>query len=209
MEDSSLFDAMKEHSDSLLTDDSCNVLIHYNFDFDATDFSFPKLDLHFNSLEPAFSERQGISFHTDFTDRDVNPSLSLQDWLVSSPNTANDSGYPPLFSCGENERSFHETDTSSLCPSEEKAEAHDNPEKTTQHDSRSDSKRQWKDNVTVFSSKDDWKVVQKRRREYSPSRRRTVAINRIIGSCIQCKLRKEAVSRFFVAFWLGKLIWLT
>lgn len=52
----------------------------------------------------------------------------------------------------------------------------------------------WDDAVIVFSADLTTRVAQRRRRPFNPSRKREVALNRVIGACILCKLKKGSVS---------------
>jgi hypothetical protein len=52
----------------------------------------------------------------------------------------------------------------------------------------------WDESIIIFSSKPGEKAVSRRRKQYAPSRRKEVAINRLVGACIQCKIRKGSVS---------------
>jgi hypothetical protein len=56
-------------------------------------------------------------------------------------------------------------------------------------------KRKIEDAIIVFSANADTKVVPKRRKAYSKSRKREVALHRMVGACIQCKVRKGSVSQ--------------
>jgi hypothetical protein len=56
-------------------------------------------------------------------------------------------------------------------------------------------KRKIEDAIIVFSANADTKAVPKRRKAYSKSRKREVALHRMVGACIQCKVRKGSVSQ--------------
>jgi hypothetical protein len=57
------------------------------------------------------------------------------------------------------------------------------------------NKRKWESSIVVFSSNPDTKskVKYRRRKGFDEARRKEVAMNRIIGACVQCKLRKGSV----------------
>jgi len=55
-------------------------------------------------------------------------------------------------------------------------------------------KRKWEDSVLIFGASPEKKVVQRKRKAFSSDRRRDVHRNRILGACIQCKLRRGPVS---------------
>jgi hypothetical protein len=59
---------------------------------------------------------------------------------------------------------------------------------------RQGSQAPWRDSLIVFSATTGAKVFTKQRRSFEPRRRQEVAMNRIVGACIQCKLRKGSVS---------------
>jgi hypothetical protein len=61
-------------------------------------------------------------------------------------------------------------------------------------DSKELRKRKWDDSILVFGAKPETKVVQRKRKAFSSSRKKEVARNRLIGACIQCKLRRGPVS---------------
>jgi hypothetical protein len=189
MDSGSLFQAIDGYSASFHTDDSFDLLGDFNFDLDFTDFHFPELELDFDSLQPLHSQLEPTLFHTSFTDSNADATSRVQDWSIHSSSEPED---PLLVSSDENESSLLGTGGSpSTYQSNEKAHSENSLE---QSDDNFKAKRKWEDSVTVFSSNDNWKVVQKRRKAYSPTRRKAVALNRLIGVCIQCKLRKGSVS---------------
>ena len=59
---------------------------------------------------------------------------------------------------------------------------------------RPGSQAPWRESLIVFSATTGAKVFTKQRRSFEPRRRQEVAMNRIVGACIQCKLRKSSVS---------------
>lgn len=76
----------------------------------------------------------------------------------------------------------------------EKQEHH--PISTVQRRKCSKQKK-WEESVVVFSSKPGEKIVSRKRKKYEPARRKEVAVHRLIGACIQCKIRKSSVSPLF------------
>jgi hypothetical protein len=56
------------------------------------------------------------------------------------------------------------------------------------------AKRKWQESVSVFSMNGGKKVVPQRRNAYTPSRRTEVALNRLLGACVQCKIHRGPVS---------------
>ena len=55
-------------------------------------------------------------------------------------------------------------------------------------------RRKWQDHVVIFSTDQNKNVVPRRRKAFAPTRKKEVALNRLIGACVRCKLRKAAVS---------------
>jgi hypothetical protein len=55
-------------------------------------------------------------------------------------------------------------------------------------------KRAWLDSMVVFSAIQNTEVAEKKRKSFSPLRRKEVAMNRHLGVCLQCRIRKEGVS---------------
>lgn len=56
------------------------------------------------------------------------------------------------------------------------------------------SKRKWEDSVIIFDMNPEKKAISRKRKAYDDARRKEVAMNRAIGACVQCKLRKGSVS---------------
>jgi hypothetical protein len=61
----------------------------------------------------------------------------------------------------------------------------------------SSSKRKMEESMIVFAAHPNVKVAPKRRKAFSKTRKQEVAMNRLIGACIQCKLRKGRVSAHY------------
>jgi len=55
-------------------------------------------------------------------------------------------------------------------------------------------RRKWQNHVVIFSTDQNKNVVPRRRKAFAPTRKKEVALNRLIGACVRCKLRKAAVS---------------
>jgi hypothetical protein len=55
-------------------------------------------------------------------------------------------------------------------------------------------RRKWQKHVVIFSTDQNKNVVPRRRKAFAPTRKKEVALNRLIGACVRCKLRKAAVS---------------
>jgi hypothetical protein len=56
------------------------------------------------------------------------------------------------------------------------------------------TKRKLEESIVVFPVDPSAKVVPKRRKGFSSSRKAEVALNRLVGSCVQCRVRKGPVS---------------
>jgi hypothetical protein len=158
MDTASLFHAIDSYSASFHTDESFDLLGDYNFDLDYTDFPFPELDLDFDSLQPLHSQLEPTSFHASFTSSNADATSRVQDWSIPSSHSSSEPEDPLLFPSDENESSLLETDGSpSTYQSNEKSHSENSLE---QSDDNFKAKRKWEDSVTVFSAKDNWKVVQ-------------------------------------------------
>jgi hypothetical protein len=57
------------------------------------------------------------------------------------------------------------------------------------------TKRKLEESIVVFPVDPSAKVAPKRRKGFSSSRKAEVALNRLVGSCVQCRIRKGPVSR--------------
>lgn len=53
----------------------------------------------------------------------------------------------------------------------------------------------WRDSIVIFSSKPGVQTPTKSRKRFESRRKKEVALNRLVGACVQCKLRKEPVRR--------------
>lgn len=62
---------------------------------------------------------------------------------------------------------------------------------------RESLKRKIAESVVVFSTTSDLEIKPRKRKAFSKSRKEEVALNRLIGACIQCKIKKNAVSNHF------------
>jgi hypothetical protein len=54
-------------------------------------------------------------------------------------------------------------------------------------------RRKWQNHVVIFSTDQNKNVVPRQRKAFAPTRKKEVALNRLIGACVRCKLRKAAV----------------
>jgi len=83
------------------------------------------------------------------------------------------------------------------------ARGSDQLSETADPDTRSSSenlKRKIDQSVIVFSSTSNKEVTPRKRKNFSASRRKEVALNRMCRVCIQCKLRKSRVSACSIRF---------
>jgi hypothetical protein len=56
------------------------------------------------------------------------------------------------------------------------------------------SKRKWEDGILVFGANEGNEIARRKRKAFSQSRKKEVALNRRIGVCIRCKIGKLSVS---------------
>jgi hypothetical protein len=56
------------------------------------------------------------------------------------------------------------------------------------------SKRKWEESLIIFSSDPNGATKVRKRNAFNDARRREVALNRRVGACVQCKLRRGCVS---------------
>ena len=64
----------------------------------------------------------------------------------------------------------------------------------TNHQLAQAKKRKWKESVIVFSSNPNVEIPTRKRTAFDERRRKEVAMNRRVGACVQCKLRRGSVS---------------
>jgi len=64
----------------------------------------------------------------------------------------------------------------------------------TNHQLAQAKKRKWKESVVVFSSDPNVEISTRKRTAFDERRRKEVAMNRRVGACVQCKLRRGSVS---------------
>jgi hypothetical protein len=64
----------------------------------------------------------------------------------------------------------------------------------TNHQLEQAKKRKWKESVLVFPSDPGVKISTRKRSAFDDNRRKEIAMNRRVGACIQCKLRRGPVS---------------
>jgi len=81
--------------------------------------------------------------------------------------------HPPLNSCSSARPQTRENDEDHIPPS---------------------TKRKLEESIVVFPVDPSMKVVPKRKKGFSPRRKAEVALNRLVGSCVQCRIRKGPVS---------------
>ena len=181
-------DATEDYS-AFFSDDVLDILggADWAFDVDLPEVSFPELDF------PGFLD-SSEDIVQDFNERsDSNCSSQLHFDLFSA-------GVPLTV---ENPvSSIPETSSSPITAFEQ------NLDKTNTHsghtvqiligdqdDKNESQKRKWKDSVVVFPVNPLTNPVPKRRKPFGPTERAEVALNRMIGACAQCKVRKGRVSQ--------------
>jgi hypothetical protein len=88
---------------------------------------------------------------------------------------------------------FQKPGTSTTLPQVDQKPDKSLEQKCSSNDNSSE-KAAWDDSVIIFNANSEGKVVYRRRRAFSPRRRKEVAQIRRIGVCFQCKIRKGPVS---------------
>ena len=190
MENSDLWGSLDDYSIFLPGDgDDLNLFGNYllGVDFDFDQFLLPPTQDAFNPVVDSTPAR------SDFDT--ISPSLqhTATTYATDTSSNASSIDYPEL--------SIPPLQTISDGQLSDPVE--DRPEDSTQcHSGNEDQdnlsismKRKIEDAIIVFSVNADTKVVPKRRKAYSKSRKREVARNRMVGACIPCKVRKGPVSQ--------------
>jgi hypothetical protein len=177
MEDTALWDTMNDYS-SFLPDTYLDLFGDGAFDVDFT--GLPCSDLN----DPA-----------GWGQTDANMEI-FQSYDTTYPDLGNDcNGFPMLNSTiplpisadttplVEHHTSHSNTNTSN-CTSPG----------SPLHEETLSLKRKIEESMIVFAANADVKVSPKKRKAFSKIRKQEVAMNRLIGACIQCRLRKGRVS---------------
>jgi hypothetical protein len=154
-----------------------------DFGFDTSSFAFPVTLFDVNDLSFSFPELGNDSYSDPLTLLDacdattthaVNSASSVTYWAASLQDST---------ACSTIQRSTKGSREKSL-----------SPEFNELIPSPTANKRKWQDHINVFSAKDGQMVTPRKRKAFAPSKKRVVALNRLFGACIQCKLRKGEVS---------------
>jgi hypothetical protein len=159
-------------------DDSFHLLEDFNFDVDLDYLSLPQ-------LEDSSEEAQLIGSDSSDT------FSRVQESSIVAQSCAN---LEHMAALGHHEDTSQDTATRQPTTAEQLCES------ATMTDPNSDKsphpkKRKWLESVFVFSADKDVKVAVKKRKPFSPHRRKEVAFNRQLGACLQCKIGKGPVSR--------------
>ena len=147
--------------------------------------AFPEVEIggHFTSLSAAADNAQCILDQLDTSPSDSslsnppNASTVGPECTDSSPKTSTTEGLPSVQALHVHPRTSDGFNVGEASQSV-----------------RQGSQAPWRDSLIVFSATTGAKVFTKQRRSFEPRRRQEVAMNRIVGACIQCKLRKGSVS---------------
>jgi hypothetical protein len=164
-----------------------NDLLGVDFDFDFEQFLLPPTQDTFNPVVDSTPARP--DFGT------ISPTLQHTATIYATDIGSNadsidypELSIPPLETISDGQRSEPVEDKpedSTRCHSEDE----------DQDNLSISMKRKIEDAIIVFSANADTKVVPKRRKAYSKPRKREVALHRMVGACIQCKVRKGPVSQ--------------
>lgn len=160
----------------LFSDDELNLFGEHSFEFNFSDLSTGTcvaLDLpgaYSSESGPSYDVEHRATLDTASTAKSLE-SFSDDDCVVLSP-----------FLMSNSTTTSSDTTAVSACDS-----------KNHVHATAESKKRKWESSVVVFSTNPDTKVKCRRRREFDEARRKEIALNRVIGACIQCKLRKGSV----------------
>jgi len=186
MENLDLFEAVPNYATFSPNIDDYDLFGDYAFNLDVVDFQLPDDNSKIDAFNFLFEDPGA-------TPRDVSSPMCNSNELPNIPPV--DSVPPCLMTGAANEylQTKHSSTATQIPPKLHKSLQI--PLSDSIHRPTSHSKHKWQDNVTVFSARGKRIATQRRRRPYSPSRKEIVALNRLIGACVQCKLRKGPVSK--------------
>jgi len=174
---------------SAFTIDNLDLFESYEFNFDVSELEVPELD--FGSFSAVFPEsvtnQKTYSEAPQYFQWGFNESIGCMPYSPRSCEIANLDpsnvqshlpSYKPdvnldgtLFPLAQQPQDFH----------------------TTNKKKESASKK-WDSSMIVFSANPSVQPVQRKRKAFDSSRKKEVALNRAIGACILCKLKKSSVS---------------
>lgn len=170
---------------SCFPDDSYHLFGDCNFDLELPEFTFPGGENQSTSVVELCDplENSGsqdvLSWDSQSAHADRGSLTTVSEGVEHSPQP-----YTPTF---RDSSAVLSNETNNI-PNEAEA----SPEKGDL--AARPIKWRWDDSLIVFPANKDVSIGQRRRRAFAPSRRREVALNRLVGVCIQCKLRKGSVS---------------
>lgn len=186
MENLDPFEAVSNYVTFSSDNDDYDLFGDYAFDLDVVDFQLPNDNFEIDAFNFLFEDPGALS-------RDASDPLENSHELLNTLPVDSISPSIPRHAANEYSQTGRASQNnppflagSREIPSSPVSIVTDRTIKSAKH--------KWQDNVTVFSAKGKRTVAQRRRRPYSPSRKEMVALNRLIGACIQCKLRKGPVS---------------
>lgn len=170
---------------SSFTDDALNLLADSDFNFDASKLGLP--EFNFGALS-ASSLGHVVDFELESRHLD---EFQLDSNFVSATLNHNDLGKQNILLpvAGQIHPPYHApTDISN---SAKRSLTEGLTVEDTEQEDPVTTRRKRDDAVIVFSADPTARVAQKQRRPFNPSRKREVALNRVTGACILCKLRKD------------------
>jgi hypothetical protein len=180
------FEAVPNYATFLPDNGDYNLFGDYAFDLDLVDFQLPDDNFEIDAFNFPFQGPGTVSPDTSDPLENSYELLNTRSVDTTSPSI--------LRHVASMYSQTGRPSQSSLLSLAGRLELPSNPVSVVADRTIKSSKHKWQDNVTVFSAKGKQAVTRRRRRSYSPSRKEMVALNRLIGACIQCKLRKGPVS---------------
>jgi hypothetical protein len=185
MENSDLWGTMDDYS-IFLEDDHLNLFGDDMLSLDFDQFPASAIGDWFNPPVSSAIERDLTAVPTALQDEWTNYSTDA-DILYGSGNLSD--------LCIQHPDHMREVDDCTNGITAKHTESVQSPREDEERNNISLSmKRKIEDSIIVFSANSDAKIIPKRRKTFSKPRKREVAMNRLIGACIQCKLRKGPVS---------------
>ncbi|PVH78343.1 hypothetical protein DL98DRAFT_656220 [Cadophora sp. DSE1049] len=163
-------------------DEGFNLFGDPSFDFDFS--ASPFLDFDYSSTN-----------QHDVASNDRLETLSNTHSGITTPMTSHDNlEVSPVLTCEHAPASKSGHSKSHATPQGIGTRSSDQSSKAPNSAKMSSSetlKRKIDQSVIVFSSTSNKEVTPRKRKTFSASRRKEVALNRMVGVCIQCKLRKS------------------
>ena len=183
---------MDDHN--LLGDfDDCFDFLHYDafslFGEESFDFNVESLRTNFVDTGPAPFLEHGIDPNSlNIPAPELGPisADAYSSLKASVPGESNVALAPPSHS--------NDLSKDSPCNNSDDTKSHAKDTAAIRRSTNS-RKRKWHASMGVFPSAPGQMITLRQRRPFDASRRKEVALNRVVGACVQCKLRKSSVSR--------------